>query len=296
MGRIKVRAHRTVQRACPRWVGRSLTAGVLLFGCMGAAGQGDWFDAVSKRLHSFWYAKELVIAGLSRVAESEVRSLLPVDRSVPWWHGNLSTIAAQLSSLPGIQSASVERCHGALAYRCFLVTVVERMPAYATILGGEGWILGKDGGFVKPLPNVRTGDDLFQFVEHAPEPLIGIEGLDVPQQSLSLVAGRIHYIGELLAIIQGETSHEVQRVALSANGEAQVYLRDLPFAVTFGFGGDNRDQLKEEAQRFKMLLPKLTDRLDIIESVDLAFQKVAVVKLKHAERAARPSDKLSKRK
>jgi hypothetical protein len=70
----------------------------------------------------------------------------------------------------------------------------------------------------------------------------------------------------------------------------------LPFAVTFGFGGDNRDQLKEEAQRFKMLLPKLTDRLDIIESVDLAFQKVAVVKLKHAERAARPSDKLSKRK
>lgn len=144
----------------------------------------------------------------------------------------------------------------------------------------HAWLVGHDGGFIKPLTNVRSFSDVEAFVESSDTGLIGVDGVSGLGGGLELIRGRLRYITEVIQTIEGELGTKVRFIALEKNGEARVTLDGRPYPVLFGFAGSDRSSIAREADRYKQLLSRLNQRDDVIKEIDLAFQKVAVVRLK----------------
>jgi hypothetical protein len=241
-----------------------------------------WVEHARRLIHQFLFHKTIAIEGVGASEEESILSALPASRSVLWWFLNRSSIAAQLAMLPRVESASVTSCADEWDLRCFVVHVQERKPVFVTIVGDHGWLVGKDGGLVKPLPNVRTVSDVEAFREVSEEPLVAVDGVESPESGLEVVRGRLRYVADVIATIESELPMKIQSVSLERNGEARVSFQGKPYPVLFGFADSDLSSLAEEARRFNLLLSRLEGREELIREIDLAFQKVAVVRLKDA--------------
>lgn len=231
-------------------------------------------------IHNFFYAKKVSISGLSADKEGEVRSLLPEDRSLFWWHLNRSTLGAKLSQLPRVESASIVPCADEWSVRCFEVRIQERAPSIVALVADHGWIVGKDGGFIEPLPQVRSAADVEAFIETSEKPLIGVVGLGDGEGGPELLRGRLRYVNGLIRAVEAEVGRAVRFITLETSGEAGVSFKGQNYPVRFGFSGPDLSKVSEEARRFKLLLSRLDKRDEVIKEVDVAFDKAAVVKLK----------------
>lgn len=67
-----------------------------------------WFHQARDSMHRFLFSKRVAIKGLDDTDET-IRRALPEDRSVAWWLLNRSSIGAQLSMLPRVESAAIRR-------------------------------------------------------------------------------------------------------------------------------------------------------------------------------------------
>lgn len=242
-------------------------------------GASRWWQEARDSIHEFLFSKRVAIKGMDDNDES-IRRALPEDRSVAWWLLNRSTIGAQLSMLPQVESAAVTSCAGEWSARCFEVHIQERKPTIVALVEDHAWLVGRDGGFVKPLPNVRSFSDVEEFVESANSGLIGVDGVSGLGGGLELIRGRLRYVTEVIETIEAELGLKVRLVTLEKNGEARVIFEGRPYPVLFGFSGSDRSSIVLEASRYKQLLSRLNQRDDVIKEVDLAFQKVAVIRLK----------------
>jgi hypothetical protein len=231
-------------------------------------------------MHEIFYQKRVDIIGLTSVEGDNVHQLLPEDRSVLWWHLNRSSIGTTLSQLPRVESATVTRCEGEWSFRCFEVHVQERKPVAVALVADYAWVIGADGGFIEPLPNVRSAGDIDAFIEASEKPLVGVVGLGDGDGGPELLRGRLRYVHELIRAIESEVGSSVRFVELDTSGEARVFFKDRKYPVRFGFAGSDLSVVSEEARRFKLLLSRLEKRDDLIKEVDVAFQKAAVVRLK----------------
>lgn len=231
-------------------------------------------------MHNFFYEKRVDIIGLTSGEGSSVRQLLPEERSVLWWHLNRSSIGTTLSQLPRVESATITRCQGEWSLRCFEVHVQERKPVAVALIADYAWVVGADGGFIEPLPHVRSAGDIEAFIEASEKPLVGVVGLGDGDGGPELLRGRLHYVYELTRAIESEVGSSVRFVELETGGEARVFFSDRKYPVRFGFSGSDLSVVSEEARRFKLLLSRLEKRDDLIKEIDVAFQKAAVVRLK----------------
>lgn len=237
-----------------------------------------WWQHARESLHHFLFSKRVTIKGLDD--EETIRHALPEDRSVAWWLLNRSSIGAELATLPRVSSAAVTSCTDEWSVRCFEVHITERKPTIVALVEDHAWLVGHDGGFVKPLTNVRSFSDVEAFVESSDKGLIGVDGVASLGGGLELIRGRLLYVTEVIQTIEGELGLKVRFITLEKNGEARVTFDGRPYAVLFGFAGSDRSSIAREAGRYKQLLSRLNQRDDVIKEVDLAFQKVAVVRLK----------------
>jgi hypothetical protein len=236
-------------------------------------------------MHEIFYQKRVDIIGLTSGeggsgAGDNVRQLLPEDRSVLWWHLNRSSIGTTLSQLPRVESATITRCQGEWSFRCFEVHVQERKPVAVALVADYAWVIGADGGFIEPLPHVRSAGDIEAFIEASEKPLVGVVGLGDGDGGPELLRGRLRYVHELIRAIESEVGSSVRFVELDTSGEARVFFKDRKYPVRFGFSGSDLSVVSEEARRFKLLLSRLEKRDDVIKEIDVAFQKAAVVRLK----------------
>jgi hypothetical protein len=67
------------------------------------------------------------------------------------------------------------------------------------------------------------------------------------------------------------------------HGDFAVTFEGVPFPVVFGAGPDSKVPLAEQGERCAELLKRLHDRFADILKVDLAFDRVGVVKFRTAE-------------
>jgi cell division septal protein FtsQ len=234
-------------------------------------------------LEGLWYQKVISVSGLKSIQEYEVMEVLPADRSVGWWNRNLDAVGTELRKDPRVKAVAVSRCNeGAVSLYCFEVKVEEREPKFLANLAGKLWIVGDDGGFISPV----DGKDV-------PPSLPEVFGLRGDVQLVQALASRISVALEDIDTIVG---HKISSLAVDRNGELRAQFEDLPFAAVFSFSGHDELTVADQARRLVALLQAKQAQLATIKEVDLAFDKLAVVKYVEPIKETQPKKTVTKKR
>ena len=228
-------------------------------------GSGWLGHELSGVLEGLWYQKVISVSGLKTIQEYEVMEVLPAEKSVGWWNSNLNLIADELRKDPRVKRAVVGRCKGEIvAIYCFEVRVEEREPSFVTEFGGERWVVGDDGGFISPITGLAT-------FNHLPV----VEGVGGDVQTSQFISGRIASAIKDVSLILGK---RITKLRIDKNRELQILFAELPFQAVFAFQGFDEITIADQARRLLALLEAKRGQWDSIKEVDLAFDKIAVVK------------------
>lgn len=222
--------------------------------------------------------KELQITGINLIGRTEVLSLLPMRKSSAWWKLNQRQIENELLKHPLVQSAGISSCSD-LSLSCFNLEIVERSPFFLLAMDQEYWLLGEDGGFIAPVPQERFRRGLPKLPNG--RQAILLLGMQQYEASPEAIKSRIGYLRKSLSIIEEILLKPIELVELKDSGEIVVKYTDLNLKATFSkldMGSDEYSKLRDEAYRLKALLDSYGAGASRIESVDLAFNKVAVIR------------------
>ncbi len=220
-------------------------------------------DSLSSSLDDLFYTKEVRFDPELKEENSTLRDLLPLHSSTAWWLMNGSTISAILTQDARVQAANVGRCWGKL-WGCFEIKITLREPAFVAELDGTSWIIGKDGGFLKP----ASAADLNVL------PLVSGLGSD-----LQGVKSWLDYLNRVLPIVQSESGLTVRSIKLMKNGELLLSFREGNFTARFDYVVDDWARLKNEASRLRLLVAEMKGNISTVREFDLAYDRLAVAKI-----------------
>jgi hypothetical protein len=242
-----------------------------------------------RNLEQSYLKKEVRISGLSVLGPERVRKLLPLERSITWWHLNRETVLNTVREQPFIEQASIQRCStkgsdledsgflSALVYglRCFDLRVIERSPSLITELKGESWLVARGGALLMP---IELSNDNLELLRDQFGTIAILAGLERANYSPDLLQHRLKYAEQALRLIRAESSQPIERAEMLENGELEVTLRGLALRARFEYSPDAPERIKDEARRLKALLEHYKGREDSLKEVDLAFNNLAVVR------------------
>jgi hypothetical protein len=229
------------------------------------------------------FSKDVRVSASGPYEIEQLQKLLPKTRSNPWWLLNTEVIRAKLREDPRVASATVAPCPGSPFFRwgCFDVNVIPKEPRYSVEMDGTTWAVGDDGAFIAPLtnlPGVTSGE------------LVRIDFSAQVARSPDIVRAMMGVARELLGVMERETGLKLTRIALGPDREAEMNFRELPFPVIVqvsGVGKVGAVSTAEQARRLQALLPQLAGRASEVEAIDLAFDRLGVVRLKAPPSGAR---------
>jgi hypothetical protein len=231
-------------------------------------------QSLSTRAAQLWNDKELRIDGLRALSRAEVEKLLPLHRSVPWWHLNATEIQAQLSQTSWVQEASLDSCPDSWASRwgCFVVRIKERQPMFLATFEGNSWVIDREGSFLVPQRELES--------RHFAGKLISVKGLAETTNSPDLVRAQLSAAASVCDTIEKEVAKPIRELEFLGQGDFAVSFEGLPFPVVFAGGSDARIPLTEQGVRCAALLKQLRTRFSDVAKIDLAFDRVGVVQFR----------------
>ena len=225
--------------------------------------------------HKLFWDKEVIISGDSRLADKTIRELLPLDRSTIWWAINSDLIENDLKKSAWVEKADIHTCGASYfsLWGCFVVSIEERQPAFLIYQDNILWLVGEDGHFISPLTS-RLKELLVN------RPLKTLKGVYEDHPSTDLFNARFFFVKEAIRLIETRTRKKIRELTLNGNSEIEVAFEDAPFIAVFSGGSEHIEDIKGECLRFMTILAQLGGKEGEIEKVDLAFSKLAVVKMK----------------
>lgn len=233
-----------------------------------------WTERARTAAVRLWNEKEVRIEGLQTLPRADIERLLPMNNSVAWWKLQTTSIQGKIAQNPWIANVSVSSCEGGLreAWGCFLISIEERRPTFLAVVDNATWVIDRGGSFIVP------------YSESLPvpskEPLVRVTGLASRHSSPDVVRAQLSAATTLLDTIEREVRRHVRVLEFLSHGDLSVSFRDVPFPVVFGAGVDSAVPLAEQGKRCAELLRRLQDRFPDILKVDLAFDRVGVVKFR----------------
>jgi hypothetical protein len=222
-------------------------------------------------------SKDIRIEGLKHLPRSVVEDLLPSDRSVPWWMANVALLRSSVATNPWVESVSVESCGESVAEKwgCFIISVSERRARFVARVDSDAWLIADDGTFLSPFQR-----DHWQGVKRFSVPnVVQINGLASKISSPDVVRAQVGAATLATATLEEVIGRRIGGLVFSEKGDLQAFFKGYSFPVVFSASNDSAT-IRDQAERARALLPKLSDRLGEIERVDLAFSKVGVVTFK----------------
>lgn len=229
------------------------------------------------------YEKEIRIDGLSSLTRSEVESLLPLHRATSWWMANFPTIQGRLEEHPWIKRAVVESCPGNTisGWGCFILSVTERTPKYLATVDSEEWLIAEDGAFLLPLSTFagKAGLRNDQRLSVDARTITKVSGLASRLNSPAILGAQMELVRRIVQITPPIVDRSVEEIVFQEGSDFTVRFNGVPFPVVFSSSSEG-PTLSDQSERCALLLKKFADRYQEIEKVDLAFEKVGVVKLK----------------
>ena len=238
---------------------------------------GSPYAQLRQSTHAALYTVEVQIVGNHRVPEAAIRAALPKGGSIPWWRNSQSLVSSALLGNPQIESVHVSSCQG--RWDCFVVRVEERGSSYLSLTDEGAWIISKDGSFMEPVKSVKNFDDAKIFAAAREQPLVLIKGVITKDMSPDAARGRVLYLNNAIPVIESELGRKVETIEMRESGELQVRLNGLPFPSIFDYAGSDMSLVGNRARRLALLLTRFQGKTHLISTVDLAFDKLAVVKL-----------------
>lgn len=229
------------------------------------------FAYFATSFHAALFVKDIRVDGLDTLSRLEIEKSLPMEKSVLWWIINTPTIAAKLANSPAIKSAAVVSCDPWVVRKwgCFAVQITERQPRFLVTLDNVRWLVGDDAGFIKPLDNGGT----------VPEGVVPLDGFQSVSKSSDITRQLVASLLDGLRIVEKETNARITGAALQGSGEFAVKIEGFKFEARFELPIEGGSNLRAQASRFAKLIAELGERAADIESVDLAYNKVAIVKV-----------------
>lgn len=273
-------------------------------------------DRTSSLANSFFYQKRISINGTHYISDDSVKKSLPISKSNLWWHLNKKAIERELLKNPLVVTASVKSgiaendlvkiggTETTLAsdnkescwFGCFQIDIKERKAQYAAFMEGQPWLIGDDGNFIRPIPvdfeeNEGSSKDemLREFFRSKGLDVVILSGIVDPTMSPDIANARVKYLNDIVPVVESELRKKIAQLNLHKNGELIMKFDDITFPASFNFGGsDKQDSYKQgidmsvigkEAKRLNTILEKFKGKEGLIKSVDLAYDKLAVIKL-----------------
>lgn len=237
----------------------------------------DWMSKARTTGVRLLNDKEIRIEGLQTLPRAEIERLLPLNRSVVWWKLQTTSIQGKIAQNPWIGEVRVSSCEGGVrtAWGCFLISIKERRPTFLATVDNAPWVIDRSGSFIVP----HSDGLAIPFNE----PLVKVTGLASRHSSPDVVRAQLSAAANLLDTIESEVHRQVRGVEFLSHGDLSVVFNDVPFPVIFAAGSDSSVPLSEQGRRCAELLKRLRDRFPDIAKVDLAFDRVGVVKFKTPE-------------
>lgn len=219
---------------------------------------------------SLLFRKELRFEGASVIGTAEIESRLPKSRSIVWWLLNGQLVEASLQEDPRIGGAEVRSCDGAWlrSWGCFEVRISERSARFAVVLDGVPWKVSDDGAFIRP---TDSSDPDARIIE--------VGGIDSTRRAPDVMRGILASARAGVEVLENELNIAVEAVDALPSGEFRFRFVGVPFPVTLEAPGDDRVRMRDQAKRLQALLPQLKGRENDVVEVDLAFDRVGVVKM-----------------
>lgn len=224
------------------------------------------------------YRKTLFIEGQEIVTDAEIKAVLPTERTVPWWLFSRRKIRERLERLPYVAVARVSRCHS-FSWSCFILKLEEHVPDFLALIDDQVWVVAADGSFIVPVSSRAEVDRIFSANARQikGDPLL-VSGIFAHQASPEVVEARARYVRRAVSIIEEHSGFDVRAVSILDNAELTVDFDSLQPRARFDFGEVNLDRLADEAVRFRKVIDELGPRTASIREIDLAFNRLAVVK------------------
>jgi len=244
------------------------------YGYLHFSGRAATFEnALGERVSRFIFAREIRFRGLTLLAESDLGAILPRERSNFWWLWNRSAIARRLEEEKLIERARVDRCADP-AWGCFEIAVIERLPEFVAQVGDKAWLVGADGAFIGRAPLAALDP------KNPPSPTspVIIQGIDVAGGSPDVARARFDIVRSAIEVIETGSGETVRSAKVLGARDLEVSFRDRGFTVTFGLPDGDTARLQDEVARFARLDAELGPRQRLVKSIDLAFERMAVVK------------------
>jgi hypothetical protein len=237
-------------------------------------GVRDWMTQARVKADKVWNEKEVRVEGLRTLPRTEIERLLPLDRSVAWWKMQTTSIQGKIAQNPWIGEVEVGSCEGGVraAWGCFLISIKERQPTFLALVDNAPWVIDRGGSFIVPYSENLSAQ--------LKVPLVKVAGLASRHSSPDVVRVQLSAAANLLDTIEKEVRRQVRGVEFLSHGDLSVAFTDVPFPVVFAAGVDSAVPLAEQGKRCAELLKRLHDRFADIAKVDLAFDRVGVVKFK----------------
>ena len=221
-----------------------------------------------------WAEKEVRIDGLYLLSRAEIERQLPLDRPVAWWHMHATEIQSKLSQNAWVDEATVTSCPDSWASRwgCFLVRVKERRPTFIAVVDGSPWVIDRHGSFLAPPGELQSRNFSGR--------LIAVKGIAGSRTAPDILRSQLSVASKLSETLEREVARRVVNLELLGQGDFAAEFEGVPFPIVFAAGEDAKISLTEQGARCSALLKQLAPRFPEVEKVDLAFNRVGVVRFK----------------
>jgi len=231
--------------------------------------------------------RELRFEGLSVLEESDLIELVPFNQSIAWWKLNRQEVVNELRKHPLVRLADIHDCPD-VRIGCAIIQVVERRPSFVAIdvaLGDAGdnrsmgWVVAHDGSFIVPLSAEQREVSLIEIAGKPFSDLPQVSGIQLVGGDAQVVSARARYVAESLPILSESFGSTVRSAVLNQQGELHVSFSSLNFPVTFD--QDEADPvagLLNQTARLRAVLNSLGADIGRVQSIDLGFKRLGVVK------------------
>jgi hypothetical protein len=249
---------------------------------------------------------EVHVHGATRVSISELLQGMPSDFSTWWWWLNKSEVKAIISRNPWVADLAIAPCRVGRSFfgefSCREILIRERVPRFLIGSNGILSIAAEDGRILSTLP-MSEDQALLARVELEDEQLIIVTGV-ISDKSISTIEieKKIRLLSKAVSIIESEVGLRVDAIkgGSGISGETEsgrvtdgmraseiiVSFRGFPGVVTFS-GEMNNQVIVREATRLSRLLHQFGAKSHLLRSVDLSFDKLAVVTLADHEKSSK---------
>lgn len=243
--------------------GRVLLLLLLLFASYGAVA---WLALpFSAQLRSLLYFREVQFSGTNHLSPESLQSAVPHQLTNFTWYFRPERVARDLRMHPHVKEVKVRPCRP-YSFSCFSVEIAERPGELIAKVAGKNWYIAGDGSFIEPY----EGDLRFRFL-----PLV--EGQLLESLAPEVARGRLRNIVQLVDQLSRKLELRIDSVSPLRSGEVRVRFRGHQFEAVFD---EDSTQYPEKVKRLEAILSELDQRVSEVESVDLAFRRVGVVRFR----------------